>query len=99
VLVRLRKSEDRSAGGLFLPAGAKDAVAEALFAEVVEVARATDDPEPDGFGANVSGVPLGAFVLFPKNEGTPVPWDEELRLLEVKHVLATVEEIHLEQAH
>ena len=48
------------------------------------------------FGENVSGVPLGAFVLFPKKEGIRVPWDENLRLLHVKNVVAVVEEVDAE---
>lgn len=50
-----------------------------------------DDAPRADLGANVSGVPLGAHVLFPKDRGTPVPWDETLRLLEVRHVLAIVD--------
>ncbi len=98
VLVRLVHGEDRSAGGLYLPAGAKDAVAQAAYGEVVEVARA--EPE-DGqsFGVNVSGVPEGAKVLFPKEEGLPVPWDELLRVVEVKHIFAVVEEIDIDDVH
>ena len=42
---------------------------------------------------NVAGVPHGAKVLFQKNAGVKVPWDEGLRLLETKEVLATVDEI------
>lgn len=95
VLVRILKPEERSSAGLYLPAGVKEEHDAALYGEVVEVARAEpDDPEEEkSFGQNVSGVPLGAFVLFPKKEGLPVPWDEALRLLEVKHVYAVVEEV------
>ncbi len=92
VLVRVVKLEDRSKAGLFLPQGAKEEHDDALYGEVVEVARAETDGEAD-LGENVSGVPLGAFVLFPKKAGTRVPWDEALRLLEVREVLATVEEV------
>lgn len=95
VLVRILRPEARSSAGLYLPAGVKEEHDAALYAEVVEVARAEpDDPEEEKtFGQNVSGVPLGALVLFPKREGLPVPWDEGLRLLEVKHVYAVVEEV------
>ncbi len=93
-------SEDRSETGLYLPPGAKDATAKAAYAEVVEVARATTEPDDEeGFGKNVSGVPHGALVLFPKEAGLPVPWDEELRILDVKDVVAVVEEHGLDQAH
>lgn len=103
VLVRIRKDADRLDSGLFLPEGAKDDHAEAVLAEVVEVARTMpkiwsvkgEDPEPedDALGTNVSGIPLEAHVLFEKNKGVKVPWDESLRLLEVRHVLALVEMI------
>lgn len=53
-----------------------------------------DDDDVEGgasFGKNVSGIPLGANVLFGKDRGVEVPWDDSLRLLEVRHVLALVE--------
>jgi co-chaperonin GroES (HSP10) len=104
VLVRLVKTPDRSESGLYLPAGAKESHSEALLAEVVEVARTQpkasyiddgeddddDDPRP-GLGENVSGIPVGAQVLFAKDQGITVPWDETLRLLSVRHVLAIVD--------
>ena len=94
VLVRIVKLEARTRAGLILPEGVREATDEAQYGEVVEVARSeqasSDEPS---LGTNVSGVPLGAFVLFPKEAGLPVPWDEQLRLLEVKHIHATVEEI------
>ncbi len=106
VLVRLIRGADRSESGLFLPAGAKEDHSEALLGEVIEVARtmpkaasALDelDDDDDGhtadLGANVSGIPLGAQVLFGKEHGTTVPWDESLRLLEVRRILAIVETI------
>ncbi|MCA9651408.1 MAG: co-chaperone GroES, partial [Myxococcales bacterium] len=78
----------------------------ALLGEVVEVARTMpkadplvesedeadeeDEPVVD-LGKNVSGVPLGANVLFEKDRGVVVPWDDTLRLLEVRHVLAIVD--------
>ena len=98
VLVRLVRGEDRTASGLFLPAGAKDATASAAYGQVVGVARASAE-EKDGFGQNVSGVPDGAFVLFPKEKGLVVPWDDQLRVLDVKDVFALVEEIDLQGAH
>ena len=98
VLVRLAAADDRSAGGLFLPPGAKDAVARAAYGQVVEVARATADSD-EGFGANVSGVPEGAFVIFPKDTGLPVPWDDSMRVVDVKDISALVEEIDKDEAH
>ncbi len=96
VLVRVVKQDDRSGGGLYLPQGVKEEHADALYGEVVEVARAEVDEAEPSLGANVSGVPLGAMVLFPKSEGLRVPWDEDLRLLEVKSVFALVEEVTAE---
>lgn len=97
ILVKVLKDEDRTDTGLYLPAGAKEAHGEALYGEVVEVAR--DRPTTDDVAENVSGVPLGARVLFRKDAGVRVPWDERLRLLDVKDVLATVEELTDEDAH
>lgn len=110
VLVRVIKQPDRSEAGLFLPAGVKDAHSAALFGEVVEVARTMpksevaipDDEEEDeddrkSLGTNVSGVPLGANVLFEKERGVVVPWDESLRILEVRYVLAIVDVIPQEE--
>ncbi len=91
ILVRVLKQEERSAAGLYLPQGVKEHHDEALYGEVIEVARA--DGHTESLGENVSGVPLGAKILFPKGDGLPVPWDEDLRLLEVKSVWATVEEV------
>ncbi len=106
VLVRIIKSPDRLESGLFLPQGVKDSSAAALLGEVVEVARtlpkaetepvtvrdpdSEDEPDVD-LGQNVSGIPLGSNVLFEKDRGVAVPWDETLRLLEVRHVLALVD--------
>ncbi len=106
VLVRVVKSPDRSEAGLFLPQGVKDDHAMALLGEVVEVARTMpnadesdrvdpydrddDDDRPD-FGTNVSGIPLGANVLFEKERGVMVPWDETLRIIEVRYILAIVD--------
>ena len=94
ILVKLVKLEERSAAGLFLPDGVKEKHDDAAYGEVIEVARAESSDEPS-LGENVSGVPMGALILFPKNKGLTVPWDESLRLLEVKDVVATVEEVKL----
>ena len=57
-----------------------------------------DDATPDAdLGKNVSGVPLGANVLFEKDRGIAVPWDESLRILEVRWVLAIVDIIPQEE--
>lgn len=97
VLVRIVSDHDRTDSGLYLPAGAKEAHDEALYGEVIEVAR--DRPTSDDVAENVSGVPHGARVLFRKAAGVRVPWDDLLRLLDVKDVLATVEELGDDEAH
>ncbi|MCA9513387.1 MAG: co-chaperone GroES [Myxococcales bacterium] len=98
VLVRLAPDDDRSAGGLFLPQGVAQKHEDALYGEVVEVARAHAD-DGGSLGKNVSGVPAGAWVLFPKEAGHRVPWDHELRLVETKEVLAVVEEVDYDHTH
>ena len=97
VLVQVLPGDDRTDAGLYLPQGAKEAQLEANYGQVIEVAR--DRPNTDDVAENVSGVPLGARVLFRKDAGVRVPWDERLRILDVKDVLATVEEIADEDAH
>ena len=100
VLVRLLHGDNVHESGLYLPEGSKEKHAEALYCEVVEVARAhSDEDVVEDLGKNVSGVPCGAYVLVPKDRGTLVPWDDDLRIVEVKHILATVEEVPLEAAH
>ena len=97
VLVEVLKDDDRSDGGLYLPQGAKEAKQEALYGKVIEVAR--DKPTTTEKAENVSGVPHGSRVLFKKECGIRVPWAENLRLLDVKDILATVEEHRSEDAH
>ncbi|PIE19543.1 MAG: chaperonin Cpn10 [Proteobacteria bacterium] len=101
VLVRVIKQDQVHESGLYLPDGAREKMNEALFGEIIEVARARpeDEPEDVSLGTNVSGIPCGAKILFSKEQGIRVPWDDSLRLLEVKHVLATVEEVGLDQTH
>jgi co-chaperonin GroES (HSP10) len=103
VLVRIIKDPDRLESGLFLPEGAKESSRQAVLGEVVEVARTMpkvayeldddDDEQEADLGENVSGVPLGSKVLFGKERGIAVPWDESLRLVDVRHLLAIVDEI------
>ena len=97
VLVRVLKESDVSESGLYLPQGAKERMQEALYGEVIEVARAAPRDPEEGFGVNVAGVPLGAKILFAKTAGIKVPWDEDLRVLDSKEVLATVEEVGEEE--
>ena len=59
--------------------------------------KITKEDAETTLGENVSGVPVDAFVLFPKKDGLTVPWDEELRLLEVKSIFAVVEEVKADQ--
>ena len=93
VVVRLRKSGDQTESGLYLPEGAKQAMSESLIAEVIEVATAREDHSDDE--TNVSGIPLGAMVLIKKDSGCKIPWDEELRIVETKEVLATIDELQI----
>lgn len=97
VLVSLLKDDERTDAGLYLPQGAKEEHDEALFGVVVEVAR--DKPTTAEAGENVSGIPHGAKVLFRKEVGVKVPWDERLRIIDVKDILATVEEHLGDEAH
>lgn len=99
VLARLLPGDERTAGGLILPQGAKDSGAQVQYAEVVEVARAAPEDEEEGFGTNVSGVPLGARILFVKEKGLAVPWDDKLRVVAVEDVVALVEEIDADERH
>lgn len=97
VLVQVIKIEERTDAGLYLPAGAKEANDDAFYGKVIEVAR--DRPNTNEASENVSGVPLNAFVLFRKEAGVRVPWDDRLRLIDVKDILATVEEVSPHEAH
>ena len=82
-----------SSGGLYLPEGAKEAAQESLLAQVIEVASAVDSRTDEE--TNVSGIPLGAMVLIPKTVGVRVPWNEDLRIIDTREVLAVVDEISL----
>ena len=97
ILVQVLQGDERTDAGLYLPANAKEASDEASFGLVIEVAR--DRPTTDDIVENVSGLPLGAKVLFKRAAGARVPWDDRLRLLDVKDVLATVEEMSDDDAH
>jgi co-chaperonin GroES (HSP10) len=98
VVVRLDPDEERSPSGLYLPQGVGTKDQQALYGEVIEVARATADDEHE-LGSNVSGVPLGAKVLIPKESGIEVPWDNTLRLVETKDILCCVEEYQADEVN
>ncbi len=93
IVIRLRKEPNMTDSGLYLPEGAKAALMESQIAEVVEVASAVDDHTHEE--TNVSGIPLGSLVLIPKDVGVKIPWDEELRIVETKQVLAVIDEVSL----
>ena len=93
VLVKIEKDANVTDTGLYLPEGAKESAMESVIAEVLEVATAQN--EFDDEFTNVSGIPLAAKVLIPKGAGTKVPWDDSLRIVNTKDVLAIVDEIHL----
>ncbi len=97
VLVLVLKDQDRTDAGLYLPEGSKEQYNEAHYGEIIEVAR--DKPTTAEPGENVSGVPNGSRVLFKKDAGVRVPWNDQLRLLDVKDILATVEEHSASEAH
>ena len=98
ILVRLSPEVERSPSGLYLPKGVQEEQQAALFGQVVEVARSSSGDENE-LGENVSGIPSGVMVLFPKEAGLPVPWDEKLRLIATKDVVAIVQEIGDEETH
>ena len=91
VVVRIVREANQTESGLYLPEGSKQAMSESLLAEVIEVASAVDDHTDEE--TNVSGVPLGASVLIRKDTGVRVPWDETLRIVETKDILALVHEV------
>jgi len=91
VVARVVKESNVSSGGLYLPEGAKEATQESILAQVIEVASAMDSRTDEE--TNVSGIPLGAMVLIPKTVGVRVPWDEDLRIIDTREVLAVIDEI------
>lgn len=93
VLVRIRKEENQTDTGLYLPEGAKEATSQSVLCDVLEVASAHDEDTREE--ANISGIPLGAVILIPKKAGVKLPWDEELRLVETGEVLALVHEVEV----
>jgi co-chaperonin GroES (HSP10) len=93
VVVSLLKQAERTETGLYLPEGSRDALTESLLCKVVEVASAMDRDTQEE--ANISGIPMGATVLIPKNVGIKIPWDEELRIVETKDILAIVDELEM----
>lgn len=97
VLVRLEENADQTASGLYLPQGVQSKHQEACYAQVIEVAR--DALATDEIGENVSGIPLGVFVLFHKDAGLTVPWDDRLRLVKTSEIVAIIEEIDIEGLH
>jgi co-chaperonin GroES (HSP10) len=99
VLVRIIPPDQRSSSGLYLPAGVEDKGTDAMYGEVLAVARAAPLEQDQFEGKNVSGIPDRARILFAPESGFRVPWDDSLRLVETKSVLAVVEEIKPEQAH
>ncbi len=93
VLARIVRDASVTDSGLYLPEGAKESMQESVVAQVVEVASALDSDTSEE--TNVSGIPLGATVLIPKSAGVRVPWDDELRVVETREILALVDEISL----
>ena len=94
VVVKIRPDTNITESGLYLPDGAKESKQESLLGEVLEVAMASGESESDD-DTNISGIPEGALVLIESTAGFCVPWDEQLRVVETKDVLALVEEVDL----
>lgn len=93
VVAKVVKDSNVTDGGLYLPEGSKEATQESILAQVIEVASAVDNQTEEE--TNISGVPLGSLVLIPKTSGVKVPWDDSLRLIDTKDILALVDEINL----
>lgn len=91
VLISILDEHDMTEGGLYLPQGAKQNLSESLVARVIEVASAMDQDSDEEH--NISGIPLGATVLIMKDAGVRVPWDDRLRIVNSKDILALVEEV------
>lgn len=93
VLVQIEKDSNVTEAGLYLPEGSKESMQESLLARVIEVASAVDHETEHE--TNVSGIPLDALVLIPKGAGVRIPWDDSLRIVESKDILALVSEISI----
>jgi co-chaperonin GroES (HSP10) len=93
VVARIVKDSNVTDGGLYLPEGAKESAQESVLAQVIEVASAVDSRTEEE--TNISGIPLGAMVLIPKATGVRVPWDDSLRIIDTREILALVDEIRL----
>jgi len=93
VVAKIVKDDNVTESGLYLPEGAKEAMQESVLAQVIEVASTMDSRTEEE--TNVSGIPLGTLVLIPKNQGIKVPWDDELRIIDTREILALVDEITL----
>jgi co-chaperonin GroES (HSP10) len=93
VVARIVRESNVTDTGLYLPEGAKENMQESVLAEVIEVASAVDSRTEEE--TNVSGIPLGSLVLIPKQQGVKVPWDDELRIIDTREILAVVDEIAL----
>jgi co-chaperonin GroES (HSP10) len=93
VVARVVKDSNVTEGGLYLPEGAKESMQESVLAQVIEVASAVDTRTEEE--TNISGIPLGSMVLIPKTIGVKVPWDDSLRIIDTREILALVDEIRL----
>lgn len=93
VVVKIRNESDQTDAGLYLPEGSKQAMQDSIVGEILEVASAIDSDTDEE--ANISGIPEGATVLIAKNAGIRIPWDDDLRIVETKEVLAIINEVGL----
>lgn len=93
VVVNILDIDNTTEGGLYLPENAKSNMSESILAKVIEVASAIDNDTDEE--ANISGIPLGAVVLIERSVGIKVPWDDSLRIVDSKDILAMVEEVEV----
>jgi len=93
VVAKVVKDANVTEGGLYLPEGAKESMQESVLAQVIEVASAVDTRTEEE--TNISGIPLGSMLLIAKTVGVKVPWDDSLRIIDTREILALVDEIRL----
>lgn len=86
IVAKKREAEEKTAGGILLPDGAKE---KSQQAQVLEVG-----PGEEGEDGKVSAVKIkvGEIVLYPKYSGTEVKINgEEYLIIDEKEVLAIIE--------
>jgi co-chaperonin GroES (HSP10) len=95
VVIAVRSDPNQTETGLYLPETSKDNLNESVIGEVIAVASALDSSSSDDDSreeVNISGIPLGSLVLVSRRSGVKVPWNENLRIVETKEVIAIIQE-------